>query len=203
MKSKPYEIVTSYNENIYYSSIVKSFDLNDKELPLDVLYAEMCKNEKIIYDINPYKLEQFTQSVLSDFFDCEVKHVGRTGDGGKDLIVVQSDEPILVQVKRRENPNHVELIKGVREFIGTLFIDGAKKGIYVTTAKKFSKGCEKISRQLLESGKLDYFNLIDCDSLLSMLNLNKVSKKTWDKFTKDPLFEKNKSFGNWESVNWY
>ncbi len=49
---------------------------------------------------------------------------------GKDLIVLESDSPILVQVKRRKNPDHVELIKGVREFVGTLYIENERKGIY-------------------------------------------------------------------------
>lgn len=52
---------------------------------------------------------------------------GKTGDGSTDLIVLESDNPILVQIKRRQNPNHTELIKGIREFVGTLFIEGRRK----------------------------------------------------------------------------
>ena len=195
MPDNPFENIQSYHENKYYYGIVNFFDLSSKELPLEVLYNELNKNKQILYDINPYKSEELVQSVLSDFFDCEVKHVGQTGDGGKDLIVVQSEHPILVQVKRRENPNHVELIKGIREFVGTLFIEGSKKGIYVSTAKKFSKGSIEVANELVNNRKLEYFNLIDYDKLVSMLNIEKNIKKPWEEFAKQFEFDTTKWFG--------
>lgn len=188
-----FEDIQSFHENKFYYGIVKFFDLSSKELPLEVLYNELNKNKGALYDINPYKLEELVKSILSDFFDCEVKHVGQTGDGGKDLIVVQSDSSILVQVKRRENPNHIELVKGIREFVGTLFIEDSKKGIYVTTAKKFSKGSIEVANELVNNRKLEYFNLIDYDKLISMLNIESKVKVPWEKFAKQ--FEYNTS--NW------
>jgi len=65
---------------------------------------ELVKKQSILYDVDPYKLEDIAQVVFSAYYNCEIKHVGKTGDGGKDLLIVQSDDPILVQVKRRENP---------------------------------------------------------------------------------------------------
>jgi len=152
---------------------------------------EVKRKKEILYDINPYKLEEFIKSVLSDFFSCEVKHVGQTGDGGIDLIVINSDEPIMVQVKRRENPNHIELVNYIREFVGALYIKDSKKGIYVTTAKEFSKASKNVSNILLNSRKLDYFELVNFDKLISMVNINNMVTKPWVEFTKKYKFIRN------------
>lgn len=172
--------VQSYCTDARYYGIVKSYNIADKEIPIEVLASELKMKPKILFDINPYKLEELSQEILKGVYDCEVYHVGKTGDGGTDLIVLESDEPILVQVKRRENPNHVELVKGVREFVGTLFIEDKKKGIYITTAKSFSKGSKDIAKKLLETRKLDYFELVDYDRLCYLIG-NIEEKKHWSK----------------------
>ena len=92
----------------------------------------------------------------------------------------QTPEPILVQVKRREKSNHVELVKGVREFVGTLFIEDKRKGIYISTAKSFSKGSKKIAKKLLDNRKLDYFELVDYDKLCYFIG-DMEEKKHWSR----------------------
>lgn len=153
-----------------YYGISKKYDISDKMIPIEALTMELKKKPEILYGINPYKLEQLSQEILKGVYDCEVHHVGKTGDGGIDLIVLESNEPILVQVKRRENPEHVELVKGVREFVGTMFIENRRKGIYISTAKSFSKGAKDVTEKLLNDRKLDYFELIDYDKLCSLID---------------------------------
>ncbi|MBQ3545099.1 MAG: restriction endonuclease [Lachnospiraceae bacterium] len=176
------EVRSFFIDERYYG-ITKSFNINDKMLPIEVLMEELKKKPERLYDINPYKLEQLAQEILRGAYDCEVCHVGKTGDGGKDLIVLESDEPILVQVKRRENPNHVELIKGVREFVGTLFIEDKRKGIYISTAKRYSKASKEVAAELIKNRKLDYFKLVDYDKLCSLIGDIK-ERKHWDKLVK-------------------
>lgn len=171
------EVRSYYTDSRYYG-IMKSYNITDKELPIEVLSAELKKKPDILYDINPYKLEELSQEILKGVYDCKVNHVGKTGDGGVDLLILEADEPILVQVKRRKNPNHVELVKGVREFVGTLFIEGQRKGIYISTAKRYSKGSKETAEKLIRNRKLDYFELIDYDKLCSLMgNINE--KKPW------------------------
>ena len=162
--------VNSIHTKTRYYAITKKFNISDKNLPLEVLSNELQKKNELLYKIDPYKLEELAQSILKDVYDCEVHHVGKTGDGGIDLIVLESDDPILVQVKRRQNPNHIELVKGIREFVGTLFIEGKRKGIYISTAKKYSHGSIDTAKKLLDTRKLDYFELIDYDKLCSIIN---------------------------------
>lgn len=171
------EVMAVCTDERYYA-ITKSFDIDDKFLPIEVLNAELKKKPDILYKINPYKLEQLSQSILKDVYDCEVHHVGKRGDGGKDLIVLESDNPILVQVKCRQNPKHVELVQGIREFIGTLYIEDAKKGIYISTAKRFSEGSVDVVERLIENRKLDFFELINYDKLQALIK-NTEEKKVW------------------------
>jgi len=130
------------------------------------------------------KLEEMSQNALRDVYDCKVHHVGKTGDGGTDLIILESDDPILVQVKRRQDPDHVELVKGVREFVGTLFIEDKRKGIYVSTAKRFSKASREVAEKLISRRKLDYFELVNYDKLCSLIK-NTKEEKPWKKLIND------------------
>ena len=155
------------------------FNIDDKNLPIDVLTSELQKRTDLLYHIDPYKLEELSQSILKGIYDCQVHHVGKTGDGGIDLIVLDGDEPILVQIKRRQNPNHVELVKNVREFVGTLFIEGKRRGIYISTADKFSKGSKETADKLLRQRKLDYFELIDYQKLCSLIKTSTSSNNIW------------------------
>ena len=132
---------------------------------------ELLKKQDILYGIDPYKLEDIAQIVFSAYYDCEVKHVGKTGDGGKDLIIVQSDDPILVQVKRRTNSEHIELVKGIREFVGTMYIEGANKGIYLSTAKEFSKGCKETAADLINNRKFDYCLFLNRNLILNTVKM--------------------------------
>jgi hypothetical protein len=46
-------------------------------------------------------MEELVASVLPEHFACTAHVVGKTNDGGVDLILIDADEPIIVQVKRR------------------------------------------------------------------------------------------------------
>lgn len=181
-----FDTVSTKNWDTLRHGIIKKFNISDKQIPINTLMNEVAKNQSILYDIDPYKLEDIAQVVFSAYYDCEVKHVGKTGDGGKDLIIVQSDDPILVQVKRRENPEHIELVKGIREFVGTMYIENANKGIYLSTAKEFSRGCKETTEQLLNNRKFDTFDLVNYEKFCSMLGIiKKDSFKPWMKFVED------------------
>lgn len=193
------EINAVFTDTKHYA-ITKSYDICDKNLPIDVLTMELKRKKEILYNIDPYKLEELSQHILKDVYDCEVHHVGKTGDGGTDLIILDSDNPILVQIKRRQDPNHVELVKGVREFVGTLFIEDKRKGIYISTAKRFSKGSKEVTEKLIGNRKLDYFELIDYDRLCSLI-INTGEKKTWNKLVEHFYSNQNSSvYDNEEAI---
>jgi hypothetical protein len=143
-----------------YQSILKEFNLEDKTIPIEILSSEIKKKPNEIYHINPYKMEELVQYVFSSYYNCEVHHCGRSSDGGIDLFVILSDQPTIVQVKRRSKNVKTEPINLIRELIGTLYINNCKNGIYVTTANNFSKQTYQMRNELLSDKRLDYFELI-------------------------------------------
>lgn len=99
---------------------------------------------------------------MKEHYNCNVVHTKdhvNTPDGGIDLLVGHDHQKILaaVQVKRRRQNGDAEGISHVREFIGALTIQGQKKGIFVTTADRFTKTVHKEQKLLHENSyiKLD------------------------------------------------
>lgn len=129
-------------------------------------------------------MEKLCTDIFRGIYDCEVHHVGMSGDGGKDIIILEANDPILIQVKRRQNPEHVEIVKGVREFVGTMFIEDVKKGIYISIAKTFSKGSEETKKDLLSNRKLEYFEFVNYDKLKILIG-NMETKKNWHKLVEN------------------
>ncbi|MFT3908032.1 MAG: restriction endonuclease [Ferruginibacter sp.] len=172
-------------EEKLFHAIIKKFSIGDNEIPLNTLFLELTKAKNILYDIHPTKMEEISQQVLKDFFNCEVHHVGKSGDGGKDLILISKDDKILVQVKRRTKSHAIESISTIRDILGTLFIENSKKGMVISTADHFSKESIKIKNQLIRERKLDYFELIDFTRFCEMLDITKKTKlKQWEKIIK-------------------
>lgn len=161
--------------------IIKSYNINDKTIPIDILNNEIKKKPELLYSIHSKSFELLTCDVFSDFYQCEVQHCGKSHDGGIDLFMICSDDPILIQCKRREKPNKIEPISAIREFIGTLFIEGKNKGIYVTTAKDFSREAKKMINEQLYERKFDRFDLINYNDFVSMHNfVNNNIVKPWE-----------------------
>lgn len=118
-------------------------------------------------------MELVVQAVLSEHFDCEVKHVGRTADGGIDLLLVMADEVVPVQVKRRESPSAVEPVRTVREMFGVMLRDGFRRASVVTSARGFSKQALAEINQAMNRGAFDAFELVDKPSFLSMIGASR------------------------------
>ena len=124
---------------------VKHYKISDESAPIVELRKYLMNHPKRIAQINPCKFELLMQDVMKDHFsECEVIHVGGTGDMGVDLKLVRNDlETILVQIKRREDLSSNEGVKVVRELNGVLFREGLAQGMVVTTRKGFTKGAIK------------------------------------------------------------
>ena len=126
----------------------------------------------MIHDIHLTKMEQLVKSVFEVFFLCEVKHCGRAGDGGVDLLVVVSDAPTaVVQVKRRRDENAVESASVVRELLGAAVLRGVKEAIFVTTADHFSHQSIKEAQTAMARRIVTRFELIDRHRFMASLRL--------------------------------
>jgi restriction endonuclease Mrr len=174
------EIDSKNWQKLYYSKVASVED-SKKEKAVKQLVSEIKNNSARLYSIDPLKFEQIAQYVFSAFFKCEVEHVGKSHDGGVDLLIVNSDKPILVQVKRREKANSVESVSTVRDFLGAMYIKNNFNGIILSTAKSFSKPSQKVILDLKSQNRLESFELFDFSRFCSILNVVDLSRKNnWE-----------------------
>ena len=154
-------------------AVVRRYNTAPHETAIAELVREVTGNVNMLHQIEPRKLEQIAQYVFSALYQCNVMHVGRSHDGGVDLIVVESDDPILVQVKRRASPSAAESVSTVREFVGAMYLQDARKGVVLSTARKFSREARMAGARALTNRKFDILDLVDFDHFCEMLGVVK------------------------------
>ncbi len=120
--------------------------------------------------------ESLVQSILKEHLSCDVLTSTANvndPDGGIDLHVCSKNGNIIsaVQVKRRISQN-TESVSEVRNFVGAMEIEDIKKGIFVTTADKFTKPANKIPEKLKSINSRLELQLIDGQSLFELLKCN-------------------------------
>lgn len=163
-------------------AVLKRFDASSLDVPMEVLKSELSKREEILYKIHPTKMERLVQDVLGDFFSCEVEHIGRSGDGGIDLVMITGDKPIAVQVKRRTRTEHIEQVNEIREFVGALMLGQKLNGLFITTGAEFSSGCYSSADLAKNLGLVDNLMLYNRDRFLSLFRQVNTVNNPWDRF---------------------
>lgn len=128
--------------SIYSAFISKGREFESK-LPESCLSeaAQMIRRKQQIWNtIEPRRLEELVADIFrANYSECEVIHVGQPGDGGVDVVFIDSaNQQWLIQVKRRESPFAAEGIGTVRNLLGAMMLNGALKGIVVSTADHFT-----------------------------------------------------------------
>jgi len=156
-----------------YHSLLEEIDISSNEIPLADLKAYLIRKWEDRRFISASKAEDLVADVLRDYFACDVHHATanvNAADGGIDLFVCFAGGHVkaAVQVKRRVTRS-VELVHEVRNFVGALIVEGYHKGVFVTTASRFSEGAQKMAAApTLQRHKLE-LDLIDGERLLDLL----------------------------------
>lgn len=158
--------------------VLRIFHPAESDIPLHSLTHHLSRHPDDLATIDPYMLEKLVQAVLSDHFACEVHHVGRSGDGGIDLLVLDADVPRAVQVKRRSR-DRAESVHFVREFLGALLLGGHKSGVFVSTAPRFSPPAEATARLAESLGLVRRFDLVDKNEFAAMVGLSAPNEAPW------------------------
>lgn len=167
--------------NIIASSLAAKFDRNPPAGCSAELAQFIVRNPNYLNEINPIRLE----SLVADVFKqnhrlCEVRHVGRPGDLGVDVLFVDSEETKwLIQVKRREKPNKPEGFSTLQSILGTLILNDSSHGIIVSTSNSFSRPLEK--QRGIAQAKGYTIKLID-KSLLTQMVGSIVPNTPWKDF---------------------
>lgn len=194
------ECQIEYGEDNWYKAreirrraLLKEYSVGGCELPLDTLRQYIEKKPAILREIHPGKLEELVGSVFSEHMECEAIHIGGPNDGGIDLILINSDNQYVIQVKRRESPNRAESVSGIREFLGAMLLRGDMKGVFVSTAPKFSSHAISAASKAKEKKLVEFINLIDSTKLIDVCKLtSKNIKEPWANFAAkagDPSLE--------------
>lgn len=159
---------------------LREFAIIDDDAPLDALRFHLSKNPKDLNRISPKKLELLVGSVFSDYFSCEVIHIGGPNDGGFDLFLILSDNPAVVQVKQRIDPKKTEPVSSIREFLGAMVLSQKKFGFFVSSAGKFSKQAQNAA-QKAESLCIEKLEIIDATRLMDILKIVSKEVEPWIK----------------------
>jgi hypothetical protein len=149
--------------------ILESFDPRSASVPLEVLSEELPRQLDRIHDVHPRRMQELIGAVLSGVYACEVHQVGFSRDGGIDLLLLTSDKPIAVQVKRRQSATRAEAVSGVREFIGAALLGGHRDVMFVTTAPRFSADAIAAADSAVEGQLVRSFDLIARSELSALL----------------------------------
>ena len=168
--SDTYELV---EESLYSTACISKMRSFEAVLPGGCekeLAIAFRRDSRLWHTIDPYKFESFIGALFkANFAQCEVMHVGRSGDGGVDLIFIDSDQnQWLIQVKRRESPNSSEGVSTIRNLLGALFLRDSLQGIVVSTADHFTFRAYQAVTQAKRLGRT--VRLIDRGRLSRMLN---------------------------------
>ena len=151
---------------------LRKFSPSDLAAPLDALRRHVERAPDDLRHIHPRTLERLVGSVFSDALDCEAVHVGGPGDNGIDLILLDAEEPIAIQVKRRGDPSKSEGVAVVRDFLGALLLEGRARGMVVTTAHQYSAAARSAADKARELGLVSGIELVNADALWSICKLH-------------------------------
>lgn len=126
-----------------YTGVARVFPSKARAVIDEVARLINTDNPQLSF-IDPHLFEKALAEVFRHYYRAsEVKHLGRSGDGGIDLYCVMDDETYLIQVERRMN-GKVEEVVTVRELVGAYVlapfeITTTKRSVHViTTAPRIS-----------------------------------------------------------------
>jgi hypothetical protein len=168
-----------YSYLITYEGIVYQFDVCNFDLPLTAIRKEISKKGFNKTYLSPKELELLVGSIMRDYLECKVKHLGGPGDGGIDLLLLESEHPVIVQVKHRKNRSKKESVSVVRELLGTLLLKGYNRGIIATTATDFSKAAKEAAAKIAQHKCAFTIDLYNQEKIRDILLLTEPPEKPW------------------------
>ncbi|KUI99150.1 hypothetical protein VRK_19240 [Vibrio sp. MEBiC08052] len=169
------------------SGMLREFEIGSCSIPIEILRNYIQKNKNKIYDIHHKKMEELVGSIFREHFNCEASVVGKSSDGGVDLVLLESNKPTIVQVKRRTRPDKTESVKEIRDLLGATLLQGSKSSIFVTTADHFSSDAINTRNKALTKNLVESFELYDFGRFCGLLDLHKKDEvKRWVKMLQLP-----------------
>lgn len=162
-------------------AVQTEIDLKSATLPIDLLQRHLARRWEDRKYISAQQAEDLVAALLEDHHGGRVTRLtanANAADGGIDLYLSVSSAGSIqraVQVKRRI-ANDVESVKDVRNFVGSMVLNRADEGIFVTTASRFSKAALALTQKASHAKFRLRLELVDGERLLEMLNATNADK---------------------------
>ncbi|MNL15071.1 Restriction endonuclease [compost metagenome] len=157
-----------------FFSVLKKYKISDKDPTLEFVDRELRKNPDVIAKMNKTAFEKYMQDILREHYCKKVLHVGRSCDGGVDLLMIDDEERTLVQVKNRML-HKSEGSPVVRDLLGAMVQKNTFNGLILSTGRHFTKEAVKTAEEALSHGKVQKIEFKNCQEILEMINV--VSEK--------------------------
>lgn len=170
------------------TSVAARFSPDLPEGCLDELARALRQHPNRWHAVTPTALERFVAAVFrANYGPCEVRHVGGSGDGGVDvLLLTGSSLRVPIQVKRRGSSTAHEPVSTIREFLGAMLLQGARIGIVVSTATGFTQPARDAVEESRRWGYI--IQLVDRGALDDMLG-PLVPNRPWAELLAHPELE--------------
>jgi hypothetical protein len=182
LKVRQEEQSTHYEApSIHRRAILRQFDVAGCDVPIGSLREYLVRHPHSLTHISPRALERLVADVFRETMHCEAIHVGGPNDGGIDIVLIDGDRRYVVQTKRRMG-GAAEGVAGIREFVGAMVLAGELRGLYVSTAPRFSPSAIAAAGLAAERGLVEYIDLVDPKRLIDVCKLAVTSSgELWQK----------------------
>jgi len=136
------------------SSKVREFETDTPDGSLVEISQWLRRHPEKYQTMSPHYLEKLVTRVFADVDPyVEAHHVGRPGDGGVDVLLIDSDQKSwLVQVKRRADAHSNEPVSAIRNVLGSMVLEGFKNSIIVSTADRFTHEAQRAADRAKAKG---------------------------------------------------
>jgi restriction system protein len=172
---------------LHRRAFLRRFTIGGTEAPLVTLQEHIARHPGQLGYLSPTRLEHLVGRVFGEFMDCEAVHVGGPNDRGIDVLLIRDGvREYAIQVKRRRTAARPEAVSGIREFLGAMLLDGAAKGLFVTTAHRFSDQAVRAAIDACDRGLVDFIDLVPGDRLVDVCKLTAGrAGPSWSRATAD------------------
>ena len=175
------EVNTAPQNYIEYSSFQRK--IVDSDTPIERLEEHLARMWDSHRQISPAQAEDLVANIFSEHLNCHVHYVTNgvySPDGGIDFVLVEGEAGLetAFQVKRRLT-SKPEGVKPVREFLGSLLLNGYSNGCYVTFSPRFTRSIlSEISKAEQDLEKLGmHVDLVDGKRLRDILRNHRNAHK--------------------------
>lgn len=155
--------------------------LGASTLPIDMLQRHLLRRWEDRKLISAQQAEDLVASLLREHHGGVVVRTtanANAADGGIDLYIAVGEDGGVrraVQVKRRIAKD-VEAVEDVRNFVGAMILEDTERGIFVTTASRFTKPALAIPPKAMQAKVKLQLDLVDGTKLFELLCATNATK---------------------------